>query len=187
MKIRNGFVSNSSSSSFVICGFKLKNEDENPWYIYDGLVFLSTVGGTESDFAINGVWDSFSIPFSVESQVVKSGDFVELSFELNIEYIVPGKYTESFELVMLPSRVISGTKFDLEFDVLKGNAEIVEIQRTGTGELTVYGCPEHTCQRVSAAKMGEQYVVLETEGRWYKIHIDGVEGWVISNFAKIVE
>lgn len=27
MKIRNGFVSNSSSSSFVICGFKLKNED----------------------------------------------------------------------------------------------------------------------------------------------------------------
>ena len=26
MKIRNGFVSNSSSSSFIICGFKLPEE-----------------------------------------------------------------------------------------------------------------------------------------------------------------
>jgi hypothetical protein len=32
MKIRNGFVSNSSTSSFVLIGFKISNEEANGFY-----------------------------------------------------------------------------------------------------------------------------------------------------------
>ncbi len=167
--------------------FKLKNEDYLPWHIEEGSLFLSTLKNKESIFAVNQVWESFSKPFSLEEQTIKPGEEIELDFVLNAKHVLPGKYVEEFEFVMIPKGSLKGTEFKLEFEVKKGNREIVEIQRTGTGELTVYSCPGHDCDQVAGVKMGSKHVVLETKDNWHKIHVDGVEGWVISNFAKIID
>ena len=52
MKIRNGFVSNSSSSSFVVCGYLLKDIDGKRFFEYaKKLIYhLASVYKSEQDF-----------------------------------------------------------------------------------------------------------------------------------------
>ena len=167
--------------------FSLKNSDTFPWYVDEGYVFLTTADGEESGFAINQVWDSFSKPFALESQVVYPGEEVELSFELGTDGILPGEYEADFKFVMLPEIEVEGTEFSVNFEIIKGESKIVEIGRTNTGALSVYSCPEYTCEMVAGAVSGERYIVLEEQERWYKIIVDGVEGWVTVHYATEVD
>lgn len=167
--------------------FTLKNTDSFPWHIGEDFVFLSTADGEESIFAINQVWDSFSKPFALSDQAIPSGEGVELSFELQTEGILPDTYSEDFKFVMLPDIDVEGTEFTVSFEIDKGDAKIVEIARTNTGALTVYSCPEHTCEMVAGAISGERYVVIDEEESWYKIIVDGVEGWVTMHYANLID
>ncbi len=167
--------------------FVLKNTDSYPWYVDDSFVFLSTSDGEESIFAVNQVWDSFSKPFSLDSQVVLPGQELDLSFELDSEGVLPGVYIQGFKFVMLPDIDIAGTEFEIEFELKKGERKIVQIKPTGTGALTVYDCPEYTCEMVAAAKSGQRYLVVEELDRWYKISVDGVEGYVTIHYATLVD
>ncbi len=167
--------------------FVLQNKDSFPWYVDEGFVFLSTSDGKESAFAINKVWDSFTKPFSLGSQVVLPGDEVELSFEMGTDGVLPGKYKEGFKFVLLSDVAIEGTEFEIEFELKKGDRKVVQIKPTGTGALTVYSCPEYNCEMVAAAISGEKYLVLEEKGNWYKISVDGVEGYVTIHYATLVD
>lgn len=159
----------------------LENKDDFAWYIDEGFLFLSTIDSVESKFAINQVWDSFSKPLSVKPQVVYIGDELETVFHLQTSYILPGKYTESFEFVIINNKAVKNSRFVLNFEVSRGDAKIIEIQRTGAGRLAVYECPQFTCTIMGSVFSGEQHVVLEKAGDWYKIHFDGVEGWVTAH------
>ncbi len=167
--------------------FVLKNTDSFPWYIDEGFLFLSTADGEESPFAINQVWDSFSKPLSLEPQVVLPGGEVEIAFKLGTEGVLPDKYESSFKFVMIPDIDVVGSEFEINFEVEKGDRKVVQIRATGTGALTVYKCPEYTCEMVAAAVSGERYLVLEEKERWYKISVDGVEGWVTIHYATPVD
>lgn len=167
--------------------FVLKNTDSFPWYIDEGFLFLSTGDGEESPFAINQVWESFSKPLSLEPQVVLPGGEVEITFELDTEGVLPGKYESSFKFVMLPDINVVGSELEIDFEVEKGDRKVVQIRPTGTGALTVYSCPEYTCEMVAAAVSGERYLVIEEKERWYKISVDGVEGWVTIHYATPVD
>ena len=167
--------------------FKLKNMDDFVWYVDEGLVFLSTVDNVESPFFSNQVWDSFSKPFSLESQVVMPGEEIELSFELSTEFVLPDVYKEEFEFVMLPDNVVDGSQFSVEFEVLRGEVQIVEIHMTGAGAITVFECRQFTCPMAAIAPSGNRYVVLEEIDNWYLIHVDGVEGWVSHHYVDLIE
>ncbi len=165
----------------------LENRDSFPWYVDEDMVFLSVVGEEESPFAVNQVWDSFTKVLALEHQVILPNETVEVIFEMDTEGVLPGKYEEEFYFSVLSGNDILGTEFKVTFEIERGNRQIVEIRPTGTGGLTVYGCPNHTCEMVAGAISGEKYLVLEQEDRWYKIYVDGVEGWVIMNYATLVD
>ena len=165
----------------------LKNTDSFSWYLDEGMVFLSTVDGEESPFAINQDWDSFSKPLSLESQTVLPEGEVEVSFELGTETILPGNYEVEFRFVVLPDADVAGSQFEVSFEIEKGDRKIVQIRPTNTGALTVYGCPAYTCEMVAGAISGERYVVLDEQDVWYKISVDGVEGWVTIHYATPVD
>ena len=165
----------------------LKNTDSFSWYLDEGMVFLSTADGEESQFAINQDWDSFSKPLSLESQTVLPGDEIEVSFELGTEAILPGNYETEFKFVVLPEADVVGSEFEVNFEITKGDRKVVQIRATNTGALTVYGCPAYTCEMVAGAISGERYVVLDEEDAWYKISVDGVEGWVTIHYATPVD
>ena len=178
---------NIESGERLEISFILKNTDNFSWYIDEGFVFLSTIDGEESPFAINQVWDSFSKPFALESQTVFPGEEMELSFELETESILPGNYELGFKFVMLPDIDILGSEFIVNFEIDRGERKVVQIRRTNTGELTVYSCPSYTCTLVAGAISGEKYLVLDEEESWYKISVDGVEGWVTMHYATPVD
>lgn len=165
----------------------LRNKDTFPWYIDDGFVFLSTIDGEASDFRINQVWDSFSVPVSLDGKTVLPGEEIEVVFELGTEGSLPGNYEESFQFFTLPENRVRGTEFKIEFELDKGDRKIVQIRPTNTGALTVYGCPSYTCEMVAGAISGEKYLVLDEEDAWYKISVDGVEGWVTIHYATLVD
>jgi hypothetical protein len=167
--------------------FSLKNNDSFPWYVDEGLIFLSTADRKDSPFAINKVWDSFTRPLSLTSQVILPGSSVDLAFELSTDAVLPGKYEEKFKFVTLYNTDVKGTEFEVNFDINRGEKKVVQIRPTGTGALTVYGCPEYTCEMVAAAISGEKYLVLEEKGNWYKISVDGVEGYVTIHYATLVD
>ncbi len=167
--------------------FKLKNTDTFPWYIDESFLFLSTADGENSRFAINQVWDSFTKPFALKSQVVLPGQSVVLEYNLDTSSALPDQYKEDFFFVTVSGEPVEGTMFSLEFEILKGESKIVRIRPTGTGALTVYGCPEYTCEMVAAAISGERYIVLEERERWYEISVDGVRGWITVHYADLVD
>lgn len=165
----------------------LKNTDSFSWYLDEGMVFLSTADDEESQFAINQDWDSFSKPLSLEPQTVLPGGEIEVSFELGTEAILPGNYEVDFKFVVLPEADVVGSEFEVNFEITKGDRKVVQIRPTNTGALTVYGCPAYTCEMVAGAISGERYVVLDEEDAWYKISVDGVEGWVTIHYATLVD
>jgi len=167
--------------------FILKNTDAFSWYIDEGFVFLSTADGQESPFAINQVWDSFSKPLALEEQILLPGDEIEVSFKIGTEGVLPDKHEASFKFVMLPEIDVEGTEFTVEFEIDKGDCKVVQIRPTNTGALTVYGCPSYTCEMVAGANSGERYLVVDEEDAWYKISIEGVEGWVTIHYATPVD
>ncbi len=167
--------------------FSLKNTDTFPWFVDSNYIFLSTADGEESQFAVNQVWDSFSKPFALKSQSILPGESIELEFKLDTSGVVPDKYKADFKFVMLPDIDVQGTEFSVDFEIEKGERKVVEIRPTGTGALTVYECPKYSCAMVAGAKSGEKYLVLEEEELWYKISVDGVEGWVTIHYADLVD
>ncbi len=167
--------------------FSLKNEDTFPWFVDSNEIFLSTADGEESIFAANQIWDSFSKPFALKKQIILPGESVDLSLKLDTEGIVPGDYEAEFKFVMLPDIDVKGTEFKVKFKIDKGDRKVVQIKRTGTGALTVYECPRYNCAMVAAAKSGERYLVVDEEELWYKIVVEGVEGWVTIHYADLVD
>ncbi len=189
----SGEVKNLNYERVVQAGEKLevsltlKNTDSFSWHIDEGFIFLATSDGEESPFAINQVWESFSRPLSLKGQMVLPDGEVELSFELDTEGVLPDEYELEFKFVTLPDIDVKGSKFSVNFEVEKGNRKVVQIRPTNTGALTVYSCPDHSCEMVAGAISGERYLVLEEENSWFKINVDGVEGWVIMHYATPVD
>lgn len=167
--------------------FSLKNKDSFPWFVDSNEIFLSTVDGEESIFAANQLWDSFSKPFALKKQIILPDEFINLTLKLDTEGIVPGEYEADFKFVMLPDIDVKGSDFKVKFRIDKGNRKVVQIRRTGTGALTVYECPAYNCAMVAAAKSGEKYLVVDEQELWYKVIVEGVEGWVTIHYADLVD
>lgn len=96
----------------------------------------------------------------------------------------------------LPIRVVKGYKLTASVKLAKLNQTIpiefpvqvekIEILDTGTGFLRVREDSMLNSKEVGQVKPGEIYEILETneKGDWYKIRVNGIEGWVSGEFVK---
>ena len=91
MKIRNGFVSNSSSSSFICIGWETNNSNINEEFITEFKNFLKTNNisiDEDEEYSFYDLFNSFDIPDTMLSTEDGNGNFsfgFELSEKMSLE------------------------------------------------------------------------------------------------------
>lgn len=87
-----------------------------------------------------------------------------------------GNKPEETEIVIL----------DLEPAAAPEPAQKVRIDKARTP--AIRSIPSTHGEKIGMAEAGAEYVLLETEGKWYKIRLEnGAEGWITSGMAEIIE
>lgn len=175
-----------AGKNFVV-RVEIKNESDLPWYNSGSrrvIIGTSEPRDRESKFFVSDNWASFTRVVSPSEEWVLPGDTAEFEFEVNIP-LIPGKHSESFELLSLPDRWISGTRFKIEFEVKAGDFDLIEVRETDTGYLNVRECPSTGCKEIGKVVPGDILINLGKEGAWYKVRLDnGKEGWVYARYIK---
>ncbi len=175
-----------SGQNFVVTA-KIVNTGTMPWYNsgeHKVLVATSGPRNHESELYYSESWASFTRVVGSEEEWVLPGDTGTFQFEIRTP-LIPGEYDESFELIMLPERWISGTEFDISFVVEAGDLQLVEIKDTETGYLNVRECASTGCAEVGKVVPGEVLILRGQDGNWFKIEMeDGELGWVYAKYAK---
>ncbi|GAB4157616.1 MAG: hypothetical protein Fur003_1360 [Candidatus Dojkabacteria bacterium] len=162
----------------------VKNEGEMPWFPAKTLIILQTSNGKESKYAINGVWDSFASPLSLDSAPLLPGEDRRLTFDMQAP-LIGGKYSESFKFRIINAADLSNSEFKVNFNVAKGDFKLVKIKDTGAGYLNVHKDPFVNSPNIAQVPVGQTYVVESTQPGWYKIkYADGKSGWVIGKYIE---
>ena len=167
----------------------LKNENDFVWTSNRDPVYISVKDSQESIFAINEVWDSFSKSTHIDSDTyVLPGETVELEFSLEPK-VVPGEYSESFELLKFDGEPFEGSEFKVDFTVIKGEGRVVRITSPEYGYVNIRNCRRFSCEKIHVVNDGEVYPVVEYhESCWYKIEYgENQEGWFYCPYAEEIE
>lgn len=106
MKIRNGFVSNSSSSSFILLGCKITNYDnfkESPYNAYDGY----------EGFSIRDLEDD-NMYFVLTDSRIAFDDYSIVGAKIDKEEIdkLFSKYEELKHLGLNPPEFVGGSTYN---------------------------------------------------------------------------
>jgi hypothetical protein len=164
-----------------------ENTGDLPWYntgAHATFVGTSQERDRNSDLYIADIWSSFARVVAPTEEIVLPGEQGTFEFTARAP-VIPGTYSESFELIRLGEGWLSNTQFELDLNVIKGNLDVVEILDTETGFLNVRACAGLSCEEIGAVEPGYKTVVTEKSGSWYKIIYDGAnEGWVYSKYVK---
>ena len=165
----------------------IKNNNDFPWFTDANPIYVSVKDNEESSFAVNGVWESFSKPVSISDQVVKPGEEVELTFDLQAK-ITPGKASESFEILKFVDSPFVDSSFEVKFTVVKGDNKLVKIYSPQYGFANIRECPRYNCEIVDSVDEGTVFVELErNDDAWVKIQYDeDTEGWVYVKYIKSI-
>ncbi len=173
-------------NNFVVTA-RIKNEGDFPWYSSgEKITYVATSDerGHESAFFVNDKWASFSRVVTFEEDWIAPGETAEFSFEMAVP-LIPGEYSEKFELVETHDNWIADTQFTVSFTVSAGDYNLVEVQDTETGSLNVRSCTSVNCDQVAEVVPGDVLINLGKDGAWYKIRTsDGTEGWVYGKYIR---
>ncbi|MEA3357134.1 MAG: SH3 domain-containing protein, partial [Patescibacteria group bacterium] len=153
------------------------NDGNSPWYNYgEAALYIATSGerGRASDLFLTDKWASFSRVISMNEEWVLPGETATFEFEINTP-LIPGDYSEKFELLRLPDRWLAGTQFIISFTVQAGDYVIVEVLETDTGSLNVRSCPSTGCDELGQVTPGDFLINQGKEGAWYKVLWNGVD------------
>lgn len=166
-----------------------RNGNDFVWTSNKSPVYISTADSEESIFAVNEVWDSFSRAIHIPSDTfVLPGDEIELTFSLDPK-VAPGEHSEDFALLKFDGEKFKGSEFTVDFNVQKGDQDLVRIDSPEAGYVNIRNCRRFSCDQVDVVNDGEVYPVVEYhESCWYKIrYAEGKEGWFYCPYAEEVE
>lgn len=159
-----------------------ENKDNFPWFSASEYIYLSTKGSQESPFAVNGKWESFSKPLLISDKTIMPGEELKLEFEMQAK-LLPGSYTQSFNLLTLPNNVFSGSQFNVAFKVLKGDFKLVKI--VGIPSLNVRSCIGPKCPVITQVGENQIFVMEEKNAGWYRIkYLEKKSGWVFGQYVE---
>lgn len=158
------------------------NKNDFPWFANNQPIYVSTKGNKESQFAVNGKWESFSKPLAIDDKVIMPGEELKVSFEMQA-MLLSGTYTQKFVLMKLPKTIFSGSEFSVDFKVEKGNFKLVKI--VNIPSLNVRECAGPNCKIVSQVAENQIFILQEKSVGWYKIkYSDNKSGWVYGQYVQ---
>ena len=100
-----------------------------------------------------------------------------------------GEIKESYQLINGLGRAYTSSTFDLTVNVERpAGKEIVEIQKTETGQLNMRDNPFASSSIIGRVTPGQRFIVLErTDSGYVKLDLgNGKNGWVVSKYTKVV-
>lgn len=162
------------------------NNTEFIWYPDETPIYLSVKDSKESPFAVNQIWDSFSKVSAIDlGEYLLPGETFQIEFQLDPN-LMPGEYSESFNLVKYDDQPFEGSQFKIDFTLEKGDGRVAQIESDEYGFVNIRECRRFSCEKMDIANDGEAFPILEYhESCWYKIQYDeGKEGWVYCPYIK---
>lgn len=122
--------------------------------------------------------------------LLKEGERLEMGAERECTFKVyvplyPPEIIENFILVGPNGSPIEGSEFSIKLKIKKPDKQILEITETEIGYLNVRSSPG-LGEVITKASPGERFLVLDYQSGYYKININGKEGWVVNMYVKVV-
>jgi uncharacterized protein YgiM (DUF1202 family) len=166
------------------------------------IVYPESIGGRATEISI------VSLPQTAQVRVdgqVKGFSPLKFNATLgkhNVEVSFEGYRSETFEIETFEGvRMISVVNLGKDHDVVQSNfasptpepkkIEVaqVEILDTPTGYLRVREEPSSQSKEIGQVNPGEKYDYLESNSdrSWHKIQLEGLTGWVSSEYSKVLE
>ncbi len=166
---------------------KVKNENDFPWFTDKNPIYISVKDNKESIFAVNGVWESFSKPISISDKVVKAGEEIELTFDLQAK-VNPGKVSESFVITKVVDKAFENSFFEVKFEIVKGDNKLVEVYSPEYGFVNIRECPVYNCEIIDSVDEGSVFIeVSRNDSGWVQIQYDeDTQGWVYVKYVKSI-
>jgi len=163
---------------------KIKNKNDFIWFTDKDPIYISVQGGEESEFAINQEWDSFSKPASISDTSILPGESVEMEFDMAARVFL-GEASESFEILKFENKSFKNSEFEVSFDIIKGDKQLVEVASPRYSFVNIRDCRWFSCDVLDSADNGEIFILEGEEGGWSRIRF-GVDqfGWVSSAYLK---
>lgn len=164
---------------------KIKNMNDFVWLTDKDPIYISTVSGTDSEYAINGVWDSFSKPTHISNKAILPGEEATFEFDL-LAQVAPGSATEQFQIEKSNTLVFQDSQFSIDFNINKGEKQLVEVNSTEYGFVNIRECQWFSCKILDTVDNGAVYILLdETDNGWMEIqYTPDTVGWVFSRYMK---
>ncbi len=171
----------------VVAALTVKNTSRyNIFADSNSEIILSKNGGGDSQYFINNVWLSKAqAALLSEDEVLRPGEEKTLEFRLSVP-LTTGNYSESFRIENLAGQRLSAQDYELTLRVNKGSFNILEVISTETGTLNVRQNPNAGSGLVTRISIGQRFIWTESQGGWYKITVDGQEGWVSGRYVKLI-
>jgi uncharacterized protein YgiM (DUF1202 family) len=169
---------------------KIKVKNTGDYNIYSNLsgniyVTRNNPFDERSSFYISSKWDSLSrVALLKEKERLASGEEKEFSFDIYVP-LYPPERTEDFVLVDPKGNAISGTEFQVTLKIKSTDQKIIEITETPTGYLNVRETAGLGAV-VTKVSPGDRFLVEDYQDGYYKIDVNGKEGWIVKTYAKEV-
>ncbi len=168
----------------------IKNTSSNVLYqdtIYEPII--SKLDNAPSKFFLNEVWLSQTqAPVMDENSSIKPNESKTFTIKLKAPLHF-GEIKESYQLINGLGRAYTSSTFDLTVNVERpAGKEIVEIQKTETGQLNMRDNPFASSSIIGRVTPGQRFIVLErTDSGYVKLDLgNGKTGWVVSKYTKVV-
>jgi hypothetical protein len=162
------------------------------------VISFERVGGNEASIAVVSIPDSAEISIDgavrgfaplKESTVAPGEHNLKIAADDYEERTIRVNAYEGYKLTAVVKLAPGGEMPEEEEEPEEPKVEEIEILDTPTGFLRVRGGPSTAYEEIAQVEPGERYPYLETdEGTgWFKIDIDGEEGWVSNQYVEIVD